>query len=145
LSQNQDILTSSVKLTRANQQGLFNIASENSYDWSSPSNTEWAEGTLSDYLTLNYNNWIYAMNYNPINKIGRNFVVHLINENIYLQLKLISWTDRANGGGFSYSRTTPSLWGLSPNGQKTQDNTIQLNINSKKGTTNPVNENGKVN
>jgi hypothetical protein len=36
-------------------------------------------------------------------------------------------------------------WGLSPNGQKTQDNTIQLNINGKKGTTTPVNENGKVN
>jgi hypothetical protein len=36
-------------------------------------------------------------------------------------------------------------WGLSPNGQKTQDNTIQLDINGKKGTSNPVNENGKVN
>jgi hypothetical protein len=36
-------------------------------------------------------------------------------------------------------------WGLSRNGQKTQDNTIQLNINGKIGTTSPVNENGKVN
>ncbi len=36
-------------------------------------------------------------------------------------------------------------WGLSPNGLKTQDNTIQLNINGKKGTSSPVNENGKVN
>ena len=36
-------------------------------------------------------------------------------------------------------------WGLSPIGQKTQDNTIQLDINGKKGTTTPVNENGKVN
>ena len=38
-----------------------------------------------------------------------------------------------------------SKWGLSPNGLKTQDNTIQIDINGKKGTTNPVNENGKVN
>ena len=38
-----------------------------------------------------------------------------------------------------------SKWGLSPNGLKTQDNTIQLDINGKKGTTTPVNENGKVN
>ena len=36
-------------------------------------------------------------------------------------------------------------WGLSPNGLKTQDNIIQLNINGKKGTSSPVNENGKVN
>lgn len=36
-------------------------------------------------------------------------------------------------------------WGLSHNGQKTQDNTLQLDINGKKGTTTPVNENGKVN
>ena len=36
-------------------------------------------------------------------------------------------------------------WGLSPNGQKTQDNTIQIDINGKKGTSSPVNENGKVN
>ena len=36
-------------------------------------------------------------------------------------------------------------WGLSPIGLKTQDNTIQLDINGKKGTTSPVNENGKVN
>jgi hypothetical protein len=39
----------------------------------------------------------------------------------------------------------PSPWGLSPNGLKTQDNTIQLDINGKKGTSSPVNENGKVN
>jgi hypothetical protein len=40
---------------------------------------------------------------------------------------------------------TQLKWGLSTNGQKTQDNTIQLNINGKIGTTSPVNENGKVN
>lgn len=38
-----------------------------------------------------------------------------------------------------------SKWGLSPNGLKTQDNTIQIDINGKKGTSSPVNENGKVN
>jgi hypothetical protein len=36
-------------------------------------------------------------------------------------------------------------WGLSPYGQKTQDNNLQLDINGKKGTSSPVNENGKVN
>jgi hypothetical protein len=36
-------------------------------------------------------------------------------------------------------------WGLSPYGQKTQDNTLQLDINGKKGTSSPVNENGKLN
>jgi hypothetical protein len=39
----------------------------------------------------------------------------------------------------------PLKWGLSPYGLKTQDSTIQLDKYGKKGTSTPVNENGKMN
>jgi hypothetical protein len=106
LVQNQDVITSTVKITRANNQGLFNIATESGFGGSSPSNTEWAEGTLSNYATLNYRNWQQAVSYSPPSSVNKTYVVHLINENIFLELKVLSWTEGSNGGGFSYSRTT---------------------------------------
>ena len=35
-------------------------------------------------------------------------------------------------------------WGISINGKKTQDNSIQLDLNGKKASVNPINENGKI-
>jgi hypothetical protein len=55
------------------------------------------------------------------------------------------WNTSVTPYTLSAFNTITLKWGLSTNGQKTQDNTIQLNINGKKGTTTPVNENGKVN
>jgi hypothetical protein len=55
------------------------------------------------------------------------------------------WNTSVTPYALSGFNTITLKWGLSPNGLKTQDNTIQLNINGKKGTTTPVNENGKVN
>ena len=42
--------------------------------------------------------------------VGRPMVVHLVDEDIYLQLTFKSWTDGAGlgGGGFSYVRSTPA-------------------------------------
>lgn len=105
--QNQDVLTNTIKITRANDQGLFNIATESSFGGSSPSNTEWAEGLLSSYTTLNYKPWQQAVSYYPPFSVNKTYVVHLIAENIFLELKVLSWTDSGNGGGFSYSRTSP--------------------------------------
>jgi hypothetical protein len=45
---NQDRITTNVWLTRKNNQGLFNIATESFYTNSSPTNTEWAYGTTAD-------------------------------------------------------------------------------------------------
>ena len=107
-SLNQDYITNNVKITRASSQGLFNFATEGNYSYNSPYNTEWAEGTLLDFSNLNFSNWYSAFNGYPPSKINHTFVVHLINENIYFQLTLLSWTSGGSGGGFSYSRTTPN-------------------------------------
>jgi hypothetical protein len=41
--------------------------------------------------------------------VGQDAVLHLISENIYLSIKFTSWTSGANGGGFSYERSTPPV------------------------------------
>ena len=42
--------------------------------------------------------------------VGRNYVVHLVTDNIYIDLKMLSWQQYNNGGGFSYERSTnPNL------------------------------------
>ncbi|NDB79344.1 hypothetical protein EB155_05705 [archaeon] len=38
----------------------------------------------------------------------RDLILHLIDDNIYLDIKFDSWTSNGQGGGFSYSRSTPT-------------------------------------
>lgn len=109
LPQNQDQLTNNVIITRANNQGFFNIATENSFGGnpsSSPVDTEWALGTLADVANLNFQSWGDSVNWNPLNQINNTYVVHLITDNIYLELTVLSWTQNSGGGGFSYTRTS---------------------------------------
>ena len=109
LPQNQDILTDNVKITRKTNRGLYNYAAESQsdgYGGISPIDTEWAQGTLADFASLNYQSWAEAFNNSPPSNVNNTFVVHLITDNIYFELTLLQWTS-GSGGGFSYSRTTP--------------------------------------
>ena len=39
--------------------------------------------------------------------VGKNYVIHLITDDIYIDLKILSWSSGQNGGGgFSYERST---------------------------------------
>jgi len=40
--------------------------------------------------------------------IGRGAVIHLVDEDIYLDIRFLSWTQSRGGGGFSYERSTCS-------------------------------------
>jgi hypothetical protein len=107
-----DRITPVVWLTRASTQGLFNIESESSYQHSySPSNTEWAFGTLDNYASLSYTNWEDLFGGiaggGPPALLGQDTVAHLISEDIYLSVKLTSWG--GPGTGFSYLRSTPGV------------------------------------
>ena len=55
--------------------------------------------------------------------MGKTYVVHLIDENIYLSLKFISWS-RGRQGGFSYERSTNNVL----------DNEISIDYTSGSGT-----------
>lgn len=107
---NQDRITSNVWLTRGASQGLYNVANEASFAHSvSPVDTEWASGTTSNYKSLTYTDWeTWAKSMGgPPATTGVNAVLHLKTDDIYLDIKFLSWSARpANGGGFSYERST---------------------------------------
>lgn len=116
---NQDRLTPNVWLTRASTEGLFNIKSEASYDRpgnTSPADTEWATGTTANLGSLSFTswyNWSKHTNGGPANTVGVDAVLHLISEDIYIDIKFTSWSS-ISGGGFSYQRSTPAAGNVAP-------------------------------
>lgn len=103
---NQDRITDNVWLTRGEQRGLFNIKVESSYSDTSPADTEWAEGTTAQLAsgTLVFTTWKEAI-VKPAFFQGKTFVLHLITDDIYLNIQFLQWTQGVNGGGFSYERS----------------------------------------
>ena len=103
---NQDAITDSVILTRGQQGGLFNVVTETSTNDNSPEGTEWAKGTTDDIEDLEFQTLKTAANNQLKNVPGESFVLHLIEEDIYIDLTFISWESGGSGGGFSYERST---------------------------------------
>src|SRR5689334_20810651 len=111
LSQNQDRMAANVWLTRANTEGLYNAKQESGYDKinrTSPLDTEWAYGTTANYASLTYANWYTWSAAFPPGTVGMNAVVHLISEDIYVDIKFTAWGGSTSGGAFSYMRSTPT-------------------------------------
>lgn len=109
LAQNQDRITDDVWITRANSRGIFNIASEPSYQRSvSPEGTAWAFGRASEWMNLTFEPWEEAVNNFPPGMLNQPLAVHLIDEDIYLDLMFTAWTPGGGGGGFSYIRAVPA-------------------------------------
>jgi len=109
LPANQDRITPNVWIARSYSQGIYNAAKEPGFThYLSPTNTEWANGTLANYASLNYTNWNSWVrghpNSSPPATVGVDAVVHLIAEDIYLSVRFTSWA--GPGGGFSYVRST---------------------------------------
>jgi hypothetical protein len=120
LPANQDRLTDNVWLTRGDTRQLFNIRIESGADTrESPLDTEWAFGptqpgnpgpiTASNHANLVFDAFVPAL----ANGVGDNIlsfgpgVLHLISDDIYLDIKFTSWKI-GGGGDFSYIRSTPS-------------------------------------
>lgn len=106
LAENQDRITPNVWITRADTQGIFNIAQETAYDAlnNSPVDTEWATGAAADWATLSFADWTTWTGNSPPSTIGVDAVVHLITDDIYIDIRLVSWSGGGPGGGFSYLR-----------------------------------------
>ncbi len=109
LPENHDSITANVKLTRRDIQGMFNLAQEDSYSGAngSPIDTEWAMGRAADWESLSFTNWATWAAGSPQNTIGKNAVLHLISDDIYIDIYFISFSGGNSGGGFCYNRATP--------------------------------------
>jgi hypothetical protein len=109
---NQDRMTANVWITRGDSHGIYNAKTETFFTHSSsPLDTEWANGTTANYNSLSYtdwNSWAKGVNAGPPSTVGVNAVVHLKSDNIYIDIKFLSWDESGTGGGFSYTRSTPA-------------------------------------
>ncbi len=121
LAANQDRITPYVWITRGSTMGLYNAYTEGFYTgFVSPDGTEWATGDAVNYGSLLFQPWENWVASDPPASVGVNAVVHLIVEDIYVDIVFDSWASGITGGGaFSYHRavksiTTPaasSTWG----------------------------------
>lgn len=133
LEENQDRITPTIWLTRKNAQGQFNIAEETGYSFGSPVDTEWGWGTTADIGSITFYNWEEATNdFNPygdhLNISDGPMVLHLITDDIYIDLQYNSWTSGGGGGGFSYTRSSDP--GLSNNDVELSNLTLYPNPSS---------------
>jgi hypothetical protein len=115
LPANQDHLTSDVALTRGNSQGMFNILHESGYTGASPTDTEWAtalnnpgdEISATNWAALDFTTWVAAYgNSTSANILNYNAVVHLLTDDVYLDLRFTNFQGGGGGGAFAYERST---------------------------------------
>lgn len=129
LPENQDRISDDVWITRSQiGMGLFNAASECNIILGctfthnfSPADTRWATAAMlanssetiaaANWQNLAFTDWEAAyrnqVGQNILNPSYRDAVVHLIADDIYLDLRFTGWTAQG-GGGFSYQRAVPS-------------------------------------
>ena len=104
---NQDRISDNVWITRNNDGGqIYNIAEENTAVKSkSPTGTKWAIGNLDEIEKLNFESFRSAVG-KPKDVVGKDLVMYLSEDDIYLSVKFKSWSE-GQKGGFSYERSTP--------------------------------------
>jgi hypothetical protein len=110
LPNNQDRITADVWITRANTQGIFNIAVENSYYSSSPAKTSWAWGHTYENTLTDYTIWADAIGWDPPGMVGNVLSMYLQDYFRYFDVYFSNWTQGGNGGGFTYSRIEVPSW-----------------------------------
>jgi hypothetical protein len=101
-------VTDTVVLTRGDRNSLFNILQENNGGAVSPAGTAWAMGQTTELDSLTFTPLKEAANQQMKQLPGKDLVLHLIEEDIYIDVTFISWASGSSGGGFSYERTTPN-------------------------------------
>ena len=106
---NQDAITDRVILTRGRRDSLINVVLEDSAGNGSPMGTGWAEGTTANIEGLEFKPLKAAANDQLKRLPGKSFVLHLVEEDVYLDVTFLTWTSgNTSGGGFSYERSTPN-------------------------------------
>ncbi|MEM9056733.1 MAG: thrombospondin type 3 repeat-containing protein [Pseudomonadota bacterium] len=106
LPENQDRITDNVWLTRADLMGVFNIVTSPSYQGPSPLDTEWATGSAKDFATLDFQIWVDWAKSFPPGTVGVDAVVHLITDDIYIDITFVEWGVGFSGGAVAWQRAT---------------------------------------
>jgi uncharacterized protein YjdB len=124
LTGNIDVISPNVAITRQDNAGIFNIVEESSYIGNvAPTNTLWAFGFSGQIDPSNYDFWRLAVDYDPPSMVNQQMSMYLVEEDQYIDIKFLSWTESAMGGGFSYIR----------------DASVQfIDFGERSGTTNPT-------
>jgi hypothetical protein len=102
--QYSDHVSPTVWLTRKDTAGLFNIIEESDWSATSPAGTEWAAGDAVDRVTLTFQPWDAWCAGDPANVVGVNAVMHVIAEDLFVEIRLDAWSTDAAGAGYSYTR-----------------------------------------
>ena len=110
LEENQDRITSNVWLTRGSEGLLFNAKVESKHNGAGPKGTKWFLGSLEDYSeeqlrSLEFASMKSASKSRMRDAPGKTFIVHLVEDDMFIELLFHSWGNKSEGGGFSYSRT----------------------------------------
>jgi len=105
---NQDRITERVWLTRGNNGGqIFNIQERNrASKVASPVGTQWARGTTDNLEELRFGRFREIVG-SPQNVVGMDLVMHLVEEDIFIDVRFTSWSQEKQGG-FAYERSTPA-------------------------------------
>lgn len=103
---NQDSITPTCILTRANTQGLFNIAVESTFTYYGPTGTAWAYGTTANVQSLNFQPLMVTNGEVPPSMLNLPMVLKIDDGGIYIDIMFTSWTQGGQGGGLSYTRST---------------------------------------
>ena len=113
----EDCITPNVCLTRDNYDYfLYNSVQESSWGyWYLAKDTEWAVGDCSNKDSITFYTyddfWSFysAIGGYPEEVIvGQQLCLHLVSDNLYLNILFDSWSSYGSGGGFSYTRDVPS-------------------------------------
>jgi hypothetical protein len=108
------LLPGVVSLRRQPNSFLYNTNVESSATTGTPSNTEWAFGTMANHNSLNYKP--FSQIHSDAASVGQHLstyllsgpmVLHIINQDIFVAVTFTSW---AKGGStFTYLRSRPAL------------------------------------
>ncbi|MEM6317585.1 MAG: hypothetical protein AAF960_07930 [Bacteroidota bacterium] len=102
----QDRITDNVWLTRGLGGGeIYNAKVENGpTKGSSPSGTQWAVGSIDDIENLEFKTFREATR--PRESVGKDMVLFLVEDEIFIPIKFTKWSSGKNRGGFAYERAT---------------------------------------
>jgi hypothetical protein len=105
---NQDRITDSLWITRGNSGGqIYNAVDESRANArTSPENTLWALGTTDDLDGLNFRPFRATVD-KPKDVVGKNLVLYIVSDEIYIDIVFTSWST-GKDGGFAYRRSTPA-------------------------------------